>query len=440
MRSPMNDISFIKNYKHNNFRYTQKTIPIIRNGTMKVFSLIMLENLVTKNTVVSEYNEMLLSKRFINKSVNTIKDTYGIAIVMFLNYIFFERKSTLNSIEEISVSIGNEFLNRYTYGQIGNSTTKTDDSIKKISGALTAFYNWLHKSKKYKMKNLHQEDFNIKSLSIHNKKIFQSPVIVNKEYIESPFTIELPNVTKNKKLENPSEFLIFNLIETAKLYDPLMAFPIAIQAFLGLRIGEVCQLSRDRISIIAPYGTVVTFTLNLLENKMLRADGKSTGEIKRKRVQIAYEAFLPMIETLYKAHLKLLHDYEFDNNEFGALVVDSKGNAILKPTYRKRFHNLVLKLIERVMKMAKNNHFQATIDIQLLLNYYMTPHSLRYFFSQYVGKYENSHTLAMYRGDKNINTALTYLKDSPYRKEYISKLQNSFIENYMKSVESEVLY
>ena len=66
-----------------------------------------------------------------------------------MNYIFFNRAPKLKNIEELTIDIGNEFLNKYVYGDLQQQsnnrkmTVKSDEVIQKAEIALSRFYKWL---------------------------------------------------------------------------------------------------------------------------------------------------------------------------------------------------------------------------------------------------------------------------------------------------------
>lgn len=411
------------------YRYVLREYTLIKNENVKWYIFFLLENEETLEVKISEYTDFFYEKELMNKSINTKKNNYGNIVLMFLNYVFFDRDTPIESIRNITEEIGTEFLNLYTYGGIGGTITKSNGTILKARSSLTSFYYWLNSKRRYNLKYI------VPSMFISVTRSYKRTNNVDINHLERTtikpiFKVELPNSTSNQRLEKPSEFLAYNLIKIAKQYDAMMAFPIALEAFSGMRRGEVCQMAQQRIIITAPYGRSINFVIDLRHELMLRDDGRRTGEIKRPRIQLVYEAFLPNLDELYRDHKFILHQQGYDNNKFGALIIGNNGKAMSTDRYAERFNNLVCRLTKRVMEMANQNHYQASLDINLLLNYKMTPHSLRFFFTQYVARRENTHTLAMYRGDLNLNTALTYLKDSAYKTDYIHKIQNSFIESY----------
>ncbi|MBZ9634645.1 hypothetical protein [Clostridium sp. FP1] len=411
------------------YKYVQRELTFVKNKNVKWYNFLMLENQETLEIVTSEFTDFFYHKDRLNKSINTKKNNYGTILLLYLNYIFFNRDNQLKSIEDISLDIGKEFLNLYVYGDIGRNIIKSNDTIMKAENSLTSFYYWLNNQPKYKLKNIRKDMFVIKTVTYVNRGL-NTNIRIEKKCLDSIFTVEYPDKVEKAKLKKPSEFLILTLIEVAKQFDPMLAFPIALQAFAGMRRGEVCQMARQRIINTQPFGRSICFCIDLQEELMLRDDGVRTGMIKRPRIQLVYEAFLPYLDKLFRDHLVILKQRGYDTNKYGAMIIGDNGKSMQTNRYAVRFDNLIHRLMNRILDMANKGNYQATLDKDLLLNYRMTPHSNRYFFTQYVAQREPTHTLAMYRGDLNMNTALTYLKDSAHKVKYIHKLQDSFADSY----------
>lgn len=434
----MNDIDIILK-DISKYRYTQRILPVIYGDVaVKWYNFILLENQETLETYVSEFSEFFISKDIINFSIKTKMNNYGTTIIMFLNYIFFEIDEPIKSITDIDIEIGESFLNAYSEGNIGRVNLKTDVSIKRVANYLTYFYYWLYtakkkrtKKRKYNLKNLSLDMFTYSTSRYRLKNINNGKDFIERKKLDCIFAYDLHGVGTSKKLKRPTEYLIYSLIDIAEQYDPMLAFPIAIGAFAGLRQGEICQICKANIHRQAFLGYSNAFYIELEKDRLLRSDGLLTGSIKRKRVQLAYDSFLPYLDKLYKQHITYLKQEGYNDNEYGALVIDTNGQAMTTQTFRKRFIKLVEKLTERLYKL--HDDLNAVMSLDLLLRYRMTPHSLRYFFTQYLkNSGEDAHGLASFRGDLDLNSALTYLKDCPKNVEQVKTLQNSFMESYCK--------
>lgn len=358
----MNDLIDINKFKY--YRYSQRECTVIKNGMLKNYNFIVLYNEKTFDMIVSEFTDFFLHKERLNNSIHTNKNNYGTILILFLNYIFYDRIPKLKNIEELTIEIGNEFLNKYVYGDLQQKSNsrkmvvKSDEVIEKAEIALSRFYKWLFYNTNYKMKFIKKNDFVYKDFYRFNinHKIFRDTGL------KSLFTVEHPHKPSLQKIESPDELMIYVLLEVSKQFDPMLTLAIALQSFGGLRRGEVCQMCRERIS----RRQVISFSVDLRQEYMLRSDGIRTGNIKIPRIQIIYEAFLPYISKIYQQHLKFLQINGFDKNPYGALFIGKNNKALTTSSYGSRFNRLIPKLIERLGVMANSGDVNAAINLKCL--------------------------------------------------------------------------
>lgn len=435
----------ISNVIHlNNRGYFQSVLPVLINNQLKEYPLIMKYNNSTGMAEVSDLSEYFRYKtsdgRLVNmldKSTNSITKKHGRIIVMFLNYIFYKSPNKISSIDDITVELGNEFLNRYSNGLEGVSYTKAEDTTKGAEESLTCFYYWLYYGYKNKLKYIKKNIFDYYEYYYWDKssKIMQTKRKGKK--LKSLFTVEYNNGRSRDKVVVGSLYMVMTLINLSKKHDRMLTLGIALGAFAGLRKGEVCQMTRSRIDTFAPITNVQLGTkIDLNEDYMLRSDGKMSY-IKVKRSQPVYEAFLPLLDKIYQEHIDMLHERGYAANLYDALFIDNRGNAMTDSTYLERFDNLVNKMVELFKDAALNKDIvEAKLDYDLLQQAKFTPHSLRYFFSQYVREKEKNPILVQrYRVDKNIGTQDIYTEDSRSTEEHIREIQNSFRLESMKFID-----
>lgn len=438
-------MEIIKSYP-SEYRYGQKICCTIKsNGETKWYSLIMLTNLQTMESFVSEFSDYLFKNdEIIACSINTRKNNYGGVCVSFLNYIFFDRKKPLESIESISKEIGVEFLNKYSLGETsdrknmyGYTISQAPETVKRAKQYLTYFYNWLNDAKSnIRVNGKLVKKYNLKYISDDDFKWYEKRTqIGSRKSLEVVFEgVETFLKETKLKMKNPSDLVVYLLIELARHYDPMIAFAIALQAFVGLRRGEVCQMWRKRLHFKKPAGVLLGLYVDLRKDKFLRDDGVDTGQIKRKRCQLAYPAFLQYVYKIYNEHMEFLKHNGLDADTYGALFFDDNGKAMTTKTYAERFDKLIPRLIKRLGEMKNHKSYtalQAAFDFDTLINSRMTPHSLRAFFTEYITKNEkSSHIVAMFRGDTTLNVALVYLRQAEANRDEMRKIQDSFAATF----------
>lgn len=418
-------------------RYFQKSISIIVNGVKREYVYICNRNKqgVFEISVYSNYFfDKLLGRSLINTSINTKKNFHGNFIVKFLNFIFFDSENKIKDIRDLKQELVAEFLEKYSTGMVGNESRegwKSKDTALDAGYIITRFVYWLCTSKynntnRFKLRYIKYNDFNKKKISIKNKYNRTTKEI---QRLDIMVDYQINNGKKiRKKVTTASLYIIKCLVEISMKHDPMMTFGIILGAFVGLRQGEVTQMHRGRIRTFQPYDVMKGCTIDLLEDFMLRSDGKSVGNIKIKRKQPVYEAFLPIISNSYQTHLNLLEEKGFDGNLYGAIMIDNKGNAMTSRTYQVRFANLVSILLRTLEDEALNGKELAIRDYDILQQQNLTHHSLRYFYTQYLDELEkNLVVIQYYRGDKSVQSQGVY-KGYMSTINGIKEIQNSFYD------------
>ncbi|MDU1687429.1 MAG: hypothetical protein E6843_11890, partial [Clostridium perfringens] len=179
---------------------------------------------------------------------------------------------------------------------------------------------------------------------------------------------------------------------------------IILGAFCGLRAGEIVQIHRERLKGFE--SEVLGCYIDLSKDDILRSDGKLTGNIKIKKNLMVYEGFSEIVKFYYKKHIDFLISKGLNTNIFGALFLNDNGTAMLEKTYLKRYNKLTSLLYKNIVLLAEKGVDDAILEKDILETGKLTPHSLRYFFTQFLDEYaeENPISIANYRGDSNNNT------------------------------------
>ena len=89
------------------------------------------------------------------------------------------------------------------------------------------------------------------------------------------------------------------------MYDPELTLAVALQAYAGLREGEVVNLTYGRINLgYGGFGSIGDITLDITEPVPFAHENRTTslGEIKINREQKVYTDFVDKILNLYQAH------------------------------------------------------------------------------------------------------------------------------------------
>jgi integrase len=205
------------------------------------------------------------------------------------------------------------------------------------------------------------------------------------------------------------------LIRLAFRYAPDIAFAICLQAFAGLRAGEVCNVRQEG----SPLGNGLMFTcmegeaskieIDLLREFPMRGDGVLCGKIKKERIQCVYPAFLGAFCAAYELHKSFLAARRFES-AYCPMFINNKGRAMTCKDYARRFKALADDHFRPAL--LKSDDPECRIYGQLLYENRLSSHALRHWFSvQLVLRGENIAQIQYWRGDDNPTSAFAYLQN-----------------------------
>ena len=348
----------------------------------------------------TNYADYVLYLRDIDMSYSAKNENGMFAVVQFLNYAFLDNfeKYHIFAIEDVKEQMIKDFLEDYSNSLTkSNRYPKKETVIMKRNQISDFFYNACHYLKG-EMKYLKKGDL--------KKKIPGTKINDSKVVYEYPIKIRYKEDTEPTSLyrDMPLE-MVERFIKMAELYDPELVLAIVLMAYVGLREGEVCNLTRER----SIYGPRVIFTLqavteyidgkptttqvcvsieiNLKKELILRSDGVSVGKIKRKREQPVFSGFNQLVFDYYQRHLKLTESKEIE--EYGPLFIEKnkksesgKYMALTKEAMVKRLKNLFWEKVYPSLLKDYNPKFQEFY--QHLKRHSWGPHSFRHWYTVYL--------------------------------------------------------
>lgn len=205
------------------------------------------------------------------------------------------------------------------------------------------------------------------------------------------------------------------LLEMAFRYTPDIALGICMQAFAGLRAGEVCSVRQEN----SPLGPGIRFTeiggqvreiqIDLRKEVALRSDSARVGMIKKERLQKVYPAFIGSFMAAYELHKKYLQTVTFEE-EYRPMFINNYGLAMTYENYRNRFRNLV----NNHLRPCLINHSDPELRIygQMLYENQLGTHALRHWYTvQLVLRGEGIEGIQSWRGDSSPESAFQYLQN-----------------------------
>jgi integrase len=421
----------------NNRRFFNDSINFLHKNEMRQYLFIFEEGIQEVSIYSDFFFDRFKGFCLLNKSFNTKLNFYACYVVRFLNFVFNESDTKIDNIEELTMNMVKEFLEKYSTGTLGTERIdgwKDSHTVKKASRAISYFVYWLWSKKVYestdnlfKMKYIKKADFHFIKMI---KPLKASTVKKEVEILEDIVIFQITQrKNKRNKVTTASLYTIVKLMELAQVNDPMLTFGIALGAFAGLRAGEIMQMHKGRLRGFENEYTGKGCYIYLLDDVILRSDLKCTGHIKVKDKQAIYEAFSLLLRELYQEHLRMLKAKKIENNIYGALFLNDDGNAMVEKTYLERFDKLFQLLEINMTQLAMDGDKNAIAELGILGEAKITPHSLRHFYSQYIKREEagNDFVLAYYRRDKNISSNKIYVRN--LATEYIRQMQNKVLDD-----------
>ncbi|MDM0993460.1 integrase [Clostridium perfringens] len=331
-----------------------------------------------------------------NKSANTIKNFYLTFIIRFLNFIFNDSETPIDNIEDLSVDMIEEFLNKFAQGKLpndGDESWRSKETVGKANNAINYFIYWLcwkkdkDRKKVFKMKYIKESDF---TFTIVKRKSKDGLSIRESKRLETLVVPKMSrNVKRRVKTTQAGEYTVRKLLETAKKVDPLLVFGIILGAYCGLRVGYITQMYEGRFHGLdegVSFGAYIDFKNEVI----LRSDNKPTSNLKKRTDVPIYPGCTDIVYRYFKEHINILKSKGLYPNKYGALFVTERGKAMTDDTYFDRFSK-VYRLTEILInEEASEGVHEAIVEQQILLKGKMTPHSLRHYYKQLIEQCERS--------------------------------------------------
>ena len=328
-------------------------------------------------------------------------------ICSMLNYVLIEQYETfgVNHLFKIKKEMLEAFFNDYALKKQQNGTYKDKQTINRCVTVVTEFFRKLNLKYGGYME-LSANDLYCEKTSLSKRGKIQRKHIPN---------FQIRGVFSEKIIfrDIPTKVLQI-IISNAFRYTPEIAFAICLQAFAGLRPGEVCNVRQEcsplgsGLSITTIDGVVKKVEIDLSTEYVLRSDKIQCGGLKKKRRQRVYPAFLSAFCQVYDFHKKRLQNS--CESEYCPMFIDSNGNAMTYFSYQYKFRCLITKYVRTAL--LNHNDPECRLYGQLLYENSLGLHSLRHWFSvQLVLMGEDIAGMQYWRGDTSPDSALVYLQN-----------------------------
>ena len=318
---------------------------VYEDGVLKEFLFIVLthrgSNTVLEVTPYSKYLRYNRDKNLDSRKASTILKRARY-ITMFLNYLLIDMYSyfKITDIKDIKIEHGTRFLQAYANGELGNKHRKKEQTITLVMIEVAKFYEWIQMIHKKKATHIYGKQM-LEKTDVKNKQ--NERVVVYK----TPFPVQIIETNSPTVFRDIPNKVFWILLKLSQVIYPQITLAIALQAFAGLRAGEICNIRQavcptdgGGISTRLVGGKMQRFRINLKNQYVMRSDGVYVGGIKKRREQYVYSKFLPILDQLYNKHVEWLEQQEIDKGYF-PLFVNQKGLAMTVQDYREKYTYVV---------------------------------------------------------------------------------------------------
>ena len=342
-----------------------------------------------------------------------------------LNYIIIEKyeKYGVNHVFRITKAMLLDFISDYASEIKKDGKHRDRQSVDKCLNAVLDFIRCLNRKFEGYMSVSYEELVKVETVSMNNgrKKLVRRP----------DFQIEVYDEHREIFRDIPTQVMTV-IIEQSLSFMPEIALAICLQAFAGLRPGEVCNVRREDsalgkgISITEIDGKAVKAEIDLTKEYCLRSDRVSCGKIKKERIQRVYPAFLDVFMYVYKSYLRYMDGKTYEH-EYGPLFVERNGKAMTYEYYAKHFQKLITEYVRPLL--LKHSNPECRLYGQMLYEKRLGLHAFRHWFSvQLVLHGEDIAQVQFWRGDSNPESALTYLMNKGELVKRLSETNDIFAQ------------
>lgn len=223
-----------------------------------------------------------------------------------------------------------------------------------------------------------------------------------------------PPKEKPRKLRYLPEAFLPMLLYEVKRYAPHLYFANLLQAYAGLREGEIVNITWDNLVGLSDLGYIEIQITETADHVSEHKGKTPIGHIKKFRSRRVYPKFNNEIKKAYDEHLARVQLMRGDDFDWKGPVFWSKEGEILSTdSYSKDMRKVFLKHFVPDLKEYCLATGQYGIHKALIDEYeksYIGNHAFRHWFSMYLKCHEklDDNEIAMWRGDKNKNACKAY--------------------------------
>ena len=386
----------VRNTMEDGLIYTRSFI-VVKNGY----------NVITRFTRFQEYAGIYVHG--IYKPITADPETKLYFICGFLNYALVDHGSEfgIRHVFGVTKPVLEQFFFDYALEKQSDGSYHSQESVERCISTVTDFMSRLCSRFDGYMKLSKSE------LYEEQTRVTRKGQMVRKQVPAFQVT-GIPGTDDGPFRDMPTKVMEI-LLPMAFRYAEDIAFGLCLQAFAGLRAGEVCNVRQEcsplgaGIRFVEASGSVIRAEIDLRRELALRSDGTEIGRIKKERLQCVYPAFLDTFLQAYELHKAYLSRVSFEP-EYAPLFVNRKGKAMSYETYRNRFKMLIRDHLRPFL--VRSSDPELRIYGQLLYENELGTHALRHWYTvQLVLRGEDIANIQFWRGDRSPESAFQYLQN-----------------------------
>lgn len=340
--------------------------------------------------------ETTLSKRAVN-------------VCSFLNFILWNTK--IDRLEEVSVEVIREFM--IAYRSMEDGTERKSDTWNRCVGEVFDFLG------NYFKFNGESKNFNYNGNELRKTEVIRDRETGRKIVLRSTnkFNVKAPR-TLHKKNRVLLHGYLDTLLFEAEKHDPDIVLGIALQAYAGLREGEVVNLTRSSIKqVYAGFGRIGKIEIDLTVNAgfSIRRKGKTPfGSIKKFRVQEVYYDFIDTVLEILQAHEQMLLSRKVPGGAEDPIFINKWNRPLSVTAYQGRLKRLFYDYFLPTLRLSCEEQVSWAENapyIEMYENDYPGAHMLRHWFTMYLLTKAGLKPgeIMKWRGDTGVNSMIDYI-------------------------------
>lgn len=399
------------------FSFINRNVPIINEDGdgIDIYPCIVLVdtfyNLPVAYTGYERFIQSLVASDMLDGSTLSKK---SFAVCSFLNYIM--HYTNINRLCEVTLNDIREFLKASRHKN--EQEDYTEDTWKRQADTVYKFLRNYYVAYRDKYEFMYDGNDLQEVIIAKSEKSRRKYKVVSNSMLHVK-----PPATTHKKNRVLAYGYLDLLIYEAKKYDPMLALAIALQAYAGLREGELVNLSCGRVRMdYGAFNTLTGIELDLSSKALFWFDynyNTPQGNFKKNqfRVQKVFDDFVSKVKNLYEDHILMLSSKGFDTSDDAPLFLNTYGRPMTSFTYLGRVKNLFYRYFLpelKITSLASNSWAENAAFIETYEEEYPGAHMFRHWFTMYLitkAKLEYGEIMK-WRNDHSTDSMVSYLHEN----------------------------